>query len=183
MDAVADSDSDDLLDLEPAPLAAVADFEEVYRREHRGLVGLGYVLTGSRAAAEDLAADAFVAAYRSWGHIGTYDDPGAWLRRVVSNRSVSRVRRLAVETRGLARLGNRPRPPVELPQGDEALWAAVRGLPRRQAQLIALRYVADLSEADAAVTLDIGLETARTHLKRARRRLAELLDENGDRRG
>ncbi|MGI9601505.1 MAG: sigma-70 family RNA polymerase sigma factor [Acidimicrobiales bacterium] len=163
-----------------APIALVADFDTVYRAEHRGLVSLGYVLTGDRAVAEDLAADAFLAAYRNWGRIGSYDDPRAWLRRVVVNRSVSRVRRLAVEARGLARLRSRSVAVVELPEGDEQLWSAVRTLPKRQAQLIALRYVLDLPEAEAAECLDISRETARTHLKRARRRLAELLGENGE---
>ena len=39
-------------------------FDVFFRREQRGLVALGYVLTGSKAAAEDLAQDAMIAASR-----------------------------------------------------------------------------------------------------------------------
>ena len=62
-------------------------------REIRDVVGLSYVLSGSRSGAEDLAQDAFVAAYRLWDRISGYENPGAWVRRVAVNRSISVGRR------------------------------------------------------------------------------------------
>ena len=63
----------------------------------------------------------------------------AWVRRVVVNRSISAGRRRVVE--GRAMLWNRSDRVVvpELSADNEGLWLAVRGLPRRQAQVIALR--------------------------------------------
>jgi hypothetical protein len=53
--------------------------------------GLGLGLSGSRRAAEELVQEAFLAAYRRWNQVSAYDDPAAWLRRVVVNKSVASV--------------------------------------------------------------------------------------------
>lgn len=128
----------------------IATFEELYRREFRSLVSLAYGLSGSRRAAEELVQEAFLAAHRRWSKISVYDDPAAWLRRVVVNRSVSGVRRRIAEARAMTRLRARPSRPAVLPEQDEAVWRAVRALPRRQAQVVALHYVEDRPLADIA---------------------------------
>ena len=67
-------------------------FDDLYRDEWAGLVGLAWSLTGSWALAEELAQDAFVDAFRRWGEVGGLDRPGAWVRRAVINRSASAAR-------------------------------------------------------------------------------------------
>ena len=156
-------------------LHAIADFDSFYRLEFEAVTGLAYVLSGSRLAAEDLAQEGFLAAYRRWDDIGRYDNPGAWVRRVVANRSVSAVRRRVVEAKALPKL---VRSEVFLPElSDEStdVWRAVRRLPKRQAQVIALFYFEYLSLEDIASTLDLAPETVRTHLQRARKTLARRL--------
>ncbi len=152
------------------------DFDAYYRGDHRKLLGLAFVLTGSSATAEDLVQDALTEAHRNWDRIATYDDPGAWVRRVMVNRSRSRFRRLKSETKALTRLGGR-REDIALPtERSLEVWAAVRRLPPRQAQAIALLYWEDRSIAEIATILDCGAETVKTHLKRGRQRLAESLE-------
>ena len=150
-------------------------FDELYRRDFRALVALAYGLSGSRAAAEELAQEAFVDAHRHWDKIGAYADPSAWLRRVVVNRSVSALRRRVAEGRALTRLGNRPVLPAVLPEVDEEVWRAVRTLPSRQAQVVALHYVDDRSVTDIADILDCAEGTVKAHLFKARRALAKKL--------
>src|SRR4029450_2340989 len=82
-------------------------FEQFYEREYHGLVGLGYALTGSWPAAEDLAQEAFLAAHQAWQRISRYEQPGAWVRRVAAKREVSLRRRQLVEARSLLRLAGR----------------------------------------------------------------------------
>jgi hypothetical protein len=54
------------------------------------------------------------------------------------------VHRRLLQARALARLLTGRGPAVaELPERDAEVWRAVRALPKRQAQVIALRYVAD----------------------------------------
>jgi RNA polymerase sigma-70 factor (ECF subfamily) len=154
-------------------------FEDFYRDEYAAVVGLALALSGSRSGADDLAQEAFLAAHRNWQRIGWYDQPGAWVRRVVANLSVSAVRRRVAEAKALARVaafGERTVVP-DLAAGDPEFWAAVRSLPRRQAQVVALFYLEDRAIADVAAILDMSPGTVKRHLHDGRRTLAHRLQE------
>jgi RNA polymerase sigma-70 factor (ECF subfamily) len=151
------------------------DFDPFYRQHRRRVVALAYGLSGSASAAEELAQDAFLAALRRWDSIGAYEDPGAWVRRVVVNRSVSGVRRRVAEARALIRFANRPAPPAALDPVDAEFWSAVRRLPARQAQVIALHYVDDRAIDDIAALLGIAPGTVKATLFQARKSLAATL--------
>jgi RNA polymerase sigma factor (sigma-70 family) len=150
-------------------------FERLYRSDYRRLVALAYGLSGNRSAAEELAQEAFLAAHRRWDEIGTYDDPSVWLRRVVVNRSVSLVRRRVAEGLALARLGARRELPAALPESDETVWQAVRALPRRQAQVVALYYIDDRPVTAIAAILGCAEGTVKAHLHHARQSLSRTL--------
>ncbi len=147
------------------------DFESFYARERKPVVGLAFVLSGSRSGAEDLAQDAFLTAYKQWDTVGRYDNPGAWVRRVVANRSVSTIRRRTAEAKALVRIGGSSFVVPEMSSDAVATWAAVRRLPTRQAQAIALRYYDRSSIADIARILDCSQNTVKTHLQRAKKTL------------
>ncbi len=166
---------DEELAAPPAASPFRETFDGFYRRELRPVAALAHALSGSRAAAEDLAQEGFVAAYRHWDRISGYDDPGAWVRREVANRAVSLARRRAAEVRALLRLQPAATEIAELPGEAEAVWAEVRRLPRRQAQVIALRYLDRRDVAGIAAVLDCSENTVKTHLARAKRTLAERL--------
>jgi len=153
-----------------------ATFESLYRNDFARLVSLAHGLSGSRPAAEELVQEAFLAAHRQWDRIGAYADPSAWLRRVVVNRSVSALRRRVAEGVALSRLGGRRELPAALPDHDEAVWRAVRTLPRRQAQVVALHYIDDRSVAEVAAILECAEGTVKAHLHQARQALARMLE-------
>jgi RNA polymerase sigma-70 factor (sigma-E family) len=157
--------------------AAVEDFEAFYAREYPAMVTLAFVLSGSRWAAEDLAQEAFLAAHRDWDRIGDYERPGAWVRQVVMNLSVSAFRRRIVEAKAIARMAFGQTPTVsEMPAESADFWQAVRSLPRRQAQVIALHYLEDLPVAEVAAILGTAEGTVKKHLHDARQALARRLD-------
>jgi RNA polymerase sigma-70 factor, ECF subfamily len=156
-------------------VAAVPVFDQLYRSDYRRLVALAYGLSGSRSAAEELTQEAFLAAHRRWDEIELYDDPSAWLRRVVVNRSVSLLRRRIAEGLALARLGARRELPAALPESDDVVWRAVRALPRRQAQVVALHYIDDRSVAAIAAILGCAEGTVKAHLHQARQSLSRTL--------
>ena len=155
---------------------ARASFEEFYMKDYRAVVGLAYALSGSRSTAEDLAQEAFLAAHRAWDRVSAYENPGAWVRRVVANLSVSAFRRRLAEAKAVARIGldERHRRP-ELPSEDAEFWEAVRSLPRRQSQVVALHYLEDLPVAEVAAVLDMAPGTVKKHLFDGRRSLARRL--------
>jgi RNA polymerase sigma-70 factor (ECF subfamily) len=157
------------------------DFDAFFRREYRSLVGLAVVLTGDRGAAEDLAQDALFAAHRKWSDLAAYEDPGAWVRRVVANRSASTWRRRTRELRAVTRLAHRRVEVVApLDPPDEEFWTAVRALPARQAQCVALAYLEDRSAAEIGKILGISPTTVRVHLHEARATLARELGERDE---
>jgi RNA polymerase sigma-70 factor, ECF subfamily len=151
------------------------EFVDFYRREYASVVRLTLALTGRYELAEEFAQDAFLAAERRWDHICAYDNPEAWVRRVATNRCVSGFRKATNELRAVAHLGRRRTLRSELPEAGWELWAELRRLPRRQAQVLALMYIEDRTAAQVALLLGCGEETVRTHARRGRLALARLL--------
>jgi RNA polymerase sigma-70 factor, ECF subfamily len=165
--------------------AEVVGFEAFFVAHHRGVVGLGYALTGSWSTAEEVAQEAFLRTYQRWETVSGYERPDVWVRTVAANLARSRWRRLGTELRALTRLaGSRESQPEAapelLPAETEAFWRAVRSLSRRQAQVVVLHYLEDLSVADVAAAIGAAEGTVKSTLHRARRQLARLLNETED---
>jgi RNA polymerase sigma-70 factor (ECF subfamily) len=151
-------------------------FEHFYLREYASVVKLAYALSGSRTGAEDIAQEAFLRAYRDWERVGSYEHQAAWVRRVAANLATSGLRRRLAEARALARLAGRREPALEpLPAENADFWRAVRALPQRQAQAVALHYLEDLSVQQTAAVLACAEGTVRAQLVKARRTLVRRL--------
>lgn len=158
-------------------------FEDFYNREFPKMVRLAYARSGSRLAAEDLAQDAMLAAHRQWDVVGLLDRPGAWVRRVVLNRSTSWYHRRRAEVRAIARLAPvRGAPPSRLDAESDHIWGAVRQLPRRQVEAVALFYLDDMTVVEVATVMDCAPNTVKAHLHQARQTLALTIPDEGDRR-
>jgi RNA polymerase sigma-70 factor, ECF subfamily len=166
------------------PAAVPATFDDLYGDEYAPLVALAWELCGDRWAAEELVQEAFLRAHQRWSVVSRYDRPGAWVRRVVVNLATSRRRRLVTAARAAVRLRTERPPEPALSWASADFWAAVRRLPARQAQVVALYYEADRSVGDVAGMLGCAEGTVRAHLHRARRALAAALavdeDEDGE---
>jgi RNA polymerase sigma-70 factor (ECF subfamily) len=160
-----------------------ADFEDFYRREYRSVVGLMYTMTGAPQVAEDIAHDAFVEAFRRWDRVGQYEKPGAWVRRIAMQRASRWHTRSLAEARALAQGfldSDEVISGTELSVEHAELWQAVRALPRRQAQVLALYYQAQYSVGEIAETLGLAPGTVRAQLHDARRSLAKKLGADAD---
>lgn len=152
----------------------VESFETFYARELPSLVALAHALTG-RAHAEDIAQEALIIAYRHWSDVAVMEHPSAWVKRVCANLATSLVRRKVIETRALVRLrgGQHRREDIDPEAAD--FWAAVRRLPRRQAQAVALYYFYGSSVAETSAAMGCGEGTVKKHLARGRTKLASTL--------
>lgn len=161
----------------PRILGSLESFEEFYATEYPAVVGLAYALSGNRWVAEDLAQEAFLAAHRKWDRIAAYEQPASWVRRVVANLSVSAFRRGLAEAKALGRIAlGQTSTVAELSAEDAEFWRAVRSLPRRQAQVVALHYLEDRPVAEIADALGIASGTVKKHLHDGRRELARRLE-------
>lgn len=137
-----------------------------------GLLRHATVVTADPHAAADVVQAVLERAYRRWARISTLDYPDAYLRRMIVNESISAWRRVA----HFVALDRTPEPPPaedETGQVDErdALIRQIRKLPPRQRAAIALRYYADLSDAQIAEQLGCAESTVRGYIFRALRAL------------
>ncbi len=134
------------------------------------------VTVGDHDLAEEAVAEAFARALARWPRPTEFDSPVAWLHRVAVNEVRSRWRRNRLERRLLERVAAEPPAPVHpVEPRDDALWAAVAALPDRARQMIALRYVLDLPEAEVAAALGVTRGTVSSTLSKARQQLGAVL--------
>jgi RNA polymerase sigma-70 factor (ECF subfamily) len=148
-----------------------ADFSGFFREELSGVVRTVSVIVRDRGRAEEIAQDAFVELYSRWQKISTYQRPDAWVRRVAIRMAIRAARREHI--RGA--LERQAAAPIEPHAPDPDILAAVRALPPGQRAAVALFYLEDRPIAEVAHLLGCSSSTAKVHLHRARRRLAEML--------
>ena len=158
---------------------AEAEFTAFFRAEYAKVVRTVTVVVGDRAVAEEIAQDAFIQLLDHWAKVCRYERPDAWVRRVAI-RMASRAGRRD-RLRRVLEIVSAPdevvREPVEV---DSAVYAAVRRLPLGQRTAVVLYYLEDRPVAEVADLMACSASTARVHLHKARRRLAELLDGSVD---
>jgi len=144
------------------------DFDELYASQWQRLVRFAALTTGSVALGEEIVQDAFFDLHRRWGQVA---QPTAYMRRAVSSRCTSWVRRQQLERRVTS---DQP-----LTARDDSLLEmldALRVLSGRQRAAVVLRYVEMLSEAEIAVALSCRPGTVKSLLARAHARLKKELD-------
>ncbi|MDL5158278.1 RNA polymerase sigma factor [Actinomycetospora termitidis] len=159
-------------------------FAQVVRWYQGSLLGTALRLTGHRASAEDLTAEAFLRAFRA---LRDYDadriaalDLRAWLVTVLLNEHRNTIRtatrRPALSGAPLPdRPAHEPGPAEVAARADPDLAAALARLPAVQREAVVLRHVADLDVPAVAAALGVGEGTARSHVSRGLARLRTLL--------
>jgi RNA polymerase sigma-70 factor (ECF subfamily) len=134
------------------------------------------LVSGSRPAAEDAVQEALVRAWERTTKGEAIDSLSAWVATVALNVSRSGVRRKMAERRARQRLGA---PSVATPERSHGeavdIERAVAELPRRQREVVVLRYLVDFNTAETATTLRIDEGTVKSELSRARAALAQRL--------
>jgi RNA polymerase sigma-70 factor (sigma-E family) len=137
-------------------------FEDEFSPLFRAAYKVAYRLSGSREDAADCAQEACARAYTDWKRLIRRGDVTPWVIRVSSNLAIDRWRRLQ-RARRIPEADD-----VAAPDSDRLdLSRALDALPRRQREVIVLRYIADLSEAAIADSLGCSVGTVKTHTSRA----------------
>lgn len=143
------------------------EFDSFYRSQWLPMVRFASLTTGSTALAEEIVQDAFLETYRRWDRI---DSPIGYLRRAVSHRCTSWVRRQQLERRVRT---NTPAHGLDVRLIE--LLDAMKVLSPRQRAAIVLRYLDDLPEAEIALVLSCRPGTVKSLLARALTRLQEVV--------
>jgi RNA polymerase sigma factor (sigma-70 family) len=122
---------------------------------------------GSRQAAEEVVAEAFARAWARWPRVAEHPSPRAWVVRTALNMHVSWWRRWRREILTPDRYDQLRHDDPATATLDPRMMAALRSLPLRQRQVVALRIFLDLDSKTTARTLGIAAGTVTAHLARA----------------
>lgn len=172
-----------LHDVELATLAAAGDrtaFGELVRRHGSAVRGLLRRMGAQPSEADDLAQDAFIAAFEAIAEFRGEGTFAGWVKKIAARtymRRLSRERRqrLVAEETQEDEAGPTPDPGRRLDL-DEAM----KSLAEAERICVTLCYGAGLSHAEAAEALNLPLGTVKSHVKRGLDKLrARLAPETG----
>ena len=175
-----------LHDVELAALAAAGgrrEFGELVRRHGPAVRGLLRRMGADAAAADDLAQDAFLAAFERITEFRGEGTFVAWVRRIAARLYLKRRRKDAQLL-----LEAEPREPEQVrAYADNAgridLDGALNGLSAAERLCVSLCYGAGLSHAEVSEALNTPLGTVKSHVKRGLDKLRERLAPQGGETG
>jgi RNA polymerase sigma-70 factor (sigma-E family) len=158
-----------------------AGVTDLFRDHHLELVRLALLMVGDVATAEDVVQDAFERLQRRWPGLRQPSNSLAYVRSSVLNGCRSVHRRAAVARKHVPKLaGSSAGGPDAASAADDRgeMAAALRRLPRRQREVLVLRYYLDLDPAEIAATLRITPSSVRSTLTRGLAALGRELRED-----
>ena len=163
-------------------------YGDVIREYQTSVYNVCLRILGNVQEAEDLTQDAFLRAYRNISHFDLSRPFGPWIRVLAANLCYNHLKKARLarvpleDERGyLAQDPQRaPEALLEISQEHQELYRKIWQLPESQRVALELRHFQGLSYQEMASTLNLPLNTVRSHLYRARRKLAELLEEKQD---
>lgn len=160
--------------------------DELYERFASRVYGLGIVMLGGDAAAQDLVQDTFV---KLWRNAGGYDATRGkletWVLLVARSLAIDALRRRVLEARVLERSGvareasDEPGPDLRAEVADlsDRARRAMGALTDGQRAALELAYFGGKTSAEVAELEGIPLGTAKTRIRTALLKLRDALEE------
>ena len=155
-------------------------YEELVRPHQEIAFRVAYVITRNAADAEDATQDGLVKAWRALGRFRTSEPVRPWLLQIVANEARNRRRSAGRREQLALRAANvsgeaAPSPEDATLDADERarLLAAFEQLPADAREVLACRYLLQLSEEETAAALDVARGTVKSRSARALERLRE----------
>ena len=163
--------------IEHAASGAADAVAELYERYWPLAWQWAYLLTGSRAGADDLAQEAMMRAFDVLDRFDPQRPFGPWLKRILVNRAIDELRRERRLRLGDEWMRELRAAPEEVAEGSDAVVAAVRGLAPARREVIVLHYWLDLAADEIAAFLGLPFGTVASRLSRALADLRAVLEE------
>jgi RNA polymerase sigma-70 factor, ECF subfamily len=155
-------------------------YEELVRPHQEIAFRVAYVITRNAADAEDATQDGLVKAWRALGRFRTSEPVRPWILQIVANEARNRRRSAGRREQLALRAANvsgeaAPSPEDATLDADERarLLAALEQLPADAREVLACRYLLQLSEEETAAALDVARGTVKSRSARALDRLRE----------
>ncbi|MCX5405686.1 SigE family RNA polymerase sigma factor [Streptomyces sp. NBC_00335] len=139
---------------------------ETYQAHYRSLLGLAALLLDDTASCEDVVQEAFIRVHSARNRVRDREKTLAYLRQTVVNLSRSALRRrilgLKLLSKPMPDMASAEEGAYDLLERDD-LIKAMRGLQRRQREVLSLRYFADMTEVQVSETLGISLGSVKAY--------------------
>ncbi|WP_344019023.1 SigE family RNA polymerase sigma factor [Streptomyces luteireticuli] len=139
---------------------------ETYRAHYRSLLGLAALLLDDTASCEDVVQEAFIRVHSARNRVRDPEKTLAYLRQTVVNLSRSALRRrilgLKLLSKPMPDMASAEEGAYEQLERDQ-LIKAMRGLQRRQREVLVLRYFADMTEAQVAEALGLSIGSVKAY--------------------
>lgn len=157
--------------------ASEQDFQTFFEENLDRIIGYAFSIVQNTQEAEDIAVESLARAYAAWRRLDGTNHRRAWVFRTTLNLGIDHLRR---QKRSKTRPGI-DEAFAEIPLGSAAttldttgdlatnraeLVVALRRLPERQREAVAMHYLGGFAVAEVAEVMGIGPETVKTHLAR-----------------
>ena len=157
--------------------------DELFARYWRGAYRAALLVTGDRAAAEDITQEAFLAALRALPRFDLRRPLKPWLHRIVINRAIDWSRARAHRAEVSAETAPEAAGPDDGAAGGgggafgEDIVDALLRLGPEQRAVVVLRYLLDLTPGEIAAALELPRGTVNSRLRRGLDALGDWVEE------
>ena len=159
-------------------------FGELVLRYQTSVFNVCYRLLGEQREAEDLTQEVFIRAYRRLQSFDTQRPFGPWIRRVAANLCYNHLQKnqpmllpIQDEQDYEMEKSRDPQSMIEINEKNKSIRWAIAKLPPAYRIALELRHYHELSYEEIAKELDLPLNTIRSHLFRARKKMIAILNE------
>jgi RNA polymerase sigma factor (sigma-70 family) len=164
---------------EDEPVTEPYTFEAFFEAERDGLFGALVLITGDRHEAEEIAQDAFLAAWERWERVRVMENPAGYLYRTAMNVFRRRRRRASLAVRRAVGLVHAEDAFVAA-DTREMVARALAGLSRRQRAALVLTELLGFNSEEAGQALGVKPVTVRVLASQGRAAMKQKLERNDE---
>lgn len=172
---VAGQDSEDLALLEGIAAGDREALTELYARYHARLFRFVYRLTRSHTAAEELVNDIMLATWRSAGTFRGDSKPSTWIFGIAYRQALKRMSRKRLSIASYLDVDRLPDNDTRSFEQEDWVQQGIGALPPTQRLAVELVFYLGLSYDEVATVTDCPVNTVKTRMFHARRKLKEQL--------
>jgi RNA polymerase sigma factor (sigma-70 family) len=160
-------------------------YGELYQKYSKAMFNTSLRIVNNAADAEDVLQESFVDAFAAIDSFAYKSTFGAWLKRIVINKSINALRKRKMQIVDIEKTGA-----VYLPEEDgfdeetlkfkvEEIKKAVKELPNGYRTVISLHLFEGYDQEEIAEILQISHATVRTQYMRAKQKLLLIIKQGG----
>lgn len=153
---------------------------ELYSLYVDAMYNVGLRFLGNKEDAEDIVQDSFVDAFKKLHSFKYESSFGAWLKRIVINKSINhlKAKRVPVVPMEAHEFHLADEAPFEAEAVDiKKVQSGIAQLPDGYRQIINLYLVEGYDHVEIAEILDISTSTSKSQYHRAKKKLLEIINE------